>query len=83
MNTVYVLVDPNWLAIENAPKDGRHILTVVQGNHPSSGKPFVPCVAYWDEGWVTCEHCDLAGTDPDEAYQPTHWMPLPEPPKEQ
>lgn len=72
--------EDGWLPIESAPKDGTSILAVVQGQHPARSVPYIPCVTYWDEGWVTCETCDIAETDCDMAYQPTHWRPLHAPP---
>jgi hypothetical protein len=70
-----------WQPIETAPRDGTIILGVMAGNHPETGKPFVPAVVSWDEefGW-------LEGYEDLEEYKPhdwplTHWMPLPEPPQ--
>ena len=73
----------NWQPIENAPQDGTWVL--LAGGHEYGDEPVGPCVvghwvadsygdgywayAYWDSGW-------RSGYD-----EPTHWMPLPEPPK--
>lgn len=71
-----------WQPIETAPKDGMPILAVIAG--------FVPCVAIW----VCFEGESRWSLDPEEftnddhfsehwratRYEPTHWMPLPEPP---
>lgn len=66
-----------WRPIATAPKDGTSILALVPGTHPVTGKSFIPDVAYWDQGWVTCETCDVSGDDSDMAYAPRFWMPLP------
>jgi hypothetical protein len=66
----------SWQPIEAAPTDGTSILAIVAGNHPMSGKPFIPEVVEWtDDGWWSC----MWGGDPDSRgrYEPTHWMPLP------
>lgn len=72
-----------WEPIETAPKDGTWILAV-------KGR-YVPAVAKWDpergsfeftepDGFAEEEHyrAYVEQTDP---WEPTHWMPLPEPPK--
>jgi len=71
-----------WQPIETAPKDGREVLIFL-------GFPF-NCIkkARWYKPWKNWQ----AGTYPidpvrDEMFGiggglPTHWMPLPEPPKE-
>ncbi len=68
---------PEWRPIETAPKDGTHILCYI----PETSEPALMYVLKWDrhpswglswleadgEGWMACA--------------PTHWMPLPAPPK--
>jgi hypothetical protein len=63
-----------WYPIETAPKDGKRVLGVVEGDvhFIRYGKTsHVPLY-----GWNVCdqgpEDCDLV--------EPTHWMPLPKPP---
>lgn len=59
-----------WQPIETAPKDGAWVL-VIEGQVPD--KP--QFVAKWnDYGWVDCDD------DVNYTINPTHWMPLPEPP---
>jgi hypothetical protein len=63
----------NWQKIETAPKDGTPILVYDKDWFDFMGHQIV---VYWleDFGWRSgCDQC------PDD---PTHWMPLPEPPKE-
>jgi hypothetical protein len=65
----------NWQPIETAPKDGENILM------------FWP---YWGQeamiGWYDFYHSQwisnsaLSTFDQDD-HQPTHWMPLPDPPE--
>lgn len=57
-----------WREIETAPKDGTHILLFVGGE----------CVtAYYQYTWFLVE----SGEFVCDAGKPTHWMPLPAPPK--
>ena len=59
-----------WQPIETAPKDGTHILVCVE-------KKYVYLVWWFDNprGWCW----DLTNTP--MVGSPSHWMPLPEPPK--
>ena len=65
-----------WQPIETAPRDGTHVLIYVPGWINGSEARYLD-----DEGWW------LANNDPTdhwgEQQHPTHWMPLPNPPKEQ
>jgi Nucleotidyltransferase len=69
----YQKVPEPWRPIETAPKDGRKIL----GVHIHPEVQYWPSIAYW---MSTPGHERWAGFVMDE--QPTHWMPLPEPPKQ-
>ena len=73
-----------WLPIESAPKDGSEILIW----KPSS----TVCIAHWEvdpqwhwDGEWPCWAVFMADDDFYSIYLdadwPTHWMPLPEPPK--
>lgn len=67
------LASDNWLPIETAPKD-----KVIQLYLPDNriGREII--VGYYDHdyvGWVACLGSVLL-------TQPTHWQPLPNPPKE-
>jgi hypothetical protein len=60
----------NWQPIGTAPKDGRRILTYAHDHAPEG----IMRVAQWNDGsnakgWLGSVH------------EPTHWMPLPSPPK--
>ena len=62
-----------WQTIETAPKDGTNILLYVFSHEPDYG------VGYWNgDYWSMTVHADRLY---DEFGSPTHWMPLPEPPK--
>lgn len=64
-----------WQPIETAPKDGTWVMLGRAGRMPEvgsweNGSP-------WLDGWFCGgERSDSYGPD----FDPTHWMPLPEPP---
>ena len=61
-----------WQPIETAPKDGTWILlTEVLEGQMITGHPFI---LYWDDRWGWG---DIYGK---RDVNPTHWMPLPDPP---
>ena len=64
--------DDEWRPIETAPRDGTVI--IAYGGDLGYENPTVASVA-WDDGW----HLDQWET-PENSANPTHWMPLPEPP---
>lgn len=77
-----------WQQIETAPRDGSQVLLYGLWAGEVSGPIIDPRVdiGFWNGG-----ESDYAGTDwwqivTGDAYacwlKPTHWMPLPEPPKE-
>lgn len=68
----------SWQLIKTAPKDGTCVLAVNNDKHPTTGRPFVPFVMWWKDGWRI-----EADDDPmpmDWPWPPTHWQPLPDPP---
>lgn len=75
-----------WRTIETAPKDGTFILLINeahQGEHPLGG-PYnaeqkAPRVCRWVKMFRP-NWCDCHGHY-DSSFEPTHWMPLPEPPE--
>ena len=60
-----------WMPIESAPKDGSEILLVSRKGRIANG-----C-------WMTANDKVGAWMWPYVLQEPTHWMPLPQPPKEQ
>lgn len=64
-----------WQPIESAPKDGTEILL---------GWPKMRMSGYWDtfksNDWATDRWMTSRGVYKGK-HSPTHWMPLPEPPK--
>lgn len=59
-----------WQPIETAPKDGTYILGY--GEHDHRGH-YIDAIHWWHDRW-TIEW--MSGFQ-----RPTHWMPLPAPPK--
>ena len=67
-----------WQPIETAPKDGTPILIYEPPYFDAT--PHATYVCSWDtykEAWV--EHSGECYAQ----YEPTHWMPLPEPPTQE
>lgn len=70
----------NWQPIETAPKDGTHILARLHDSNTcyviyfGGAKQRVNPRGFWRVAW----DCYKLG----ELDQPTHWMPLPAPPKD-
>jgi Protein of unknown function (DUF551) len=68
-----------WQPIESAPKDGTKIILAFIREH---WKPIVTVGAWIDDApistneWMAWTSIGLIG-----CIEPTHWMPLPEPPK--
>lgn len=74
-----------WQPISSAPRDGTEILAWLVFSNDQS--PDGAAVIEWREippnyeGWMLDGWCRLAPTgDPDDDREPTHWLPLPEPP---
>lgn len=87
-----------WQPIETAPKDGRALLLcwaidadnefINWNREPNTAGVFVQVASYCcDEGYghkfepYWSVYCDMI-EDPTLHFEPTHWMPLPAPPKE-
>lgn len=86
-----------WRSIETAPKDGTRILVNIDGADKLAGLEQWAAIAWWArteyldydkdtmvdaEGWTqwTCD--DAYYNDVLTGHRtPTHWMPLPNPPK--
>ncbi len=71
----------NWQPIETAPLDGTSVL-VWDGRSVSSARAFPN---EWDNrgdecGWSWCPSENSFDSSPHGIGEPTHWMPLPEPP---
>jgi hypothetical protein len=65
-----------WQPIETAPKDGREVLLLgADGIRIASWSDRFRR-EMWDTGYAS--ECD---GDPIEVERPTHWMPLPDPPR--
>lgn len=64
-----------WQPIETAPKDGTHVLAAVRG--------LTRIVSWGKTSHVPLYGFCLAdqGAEDSDLCEPTHWMPLPEPPK--
>lgn len=78
------LMPPDWRPIEEAPRDGTPVL-VFASRHGWEGMPRVVCAVFGGLGpeWA------IYGCGPTshseqwlDVCTPTHWMPLPSPPKE-
>ena len=75
-------LEQEWRPIETAPKDGTWVLLGSNGTDSSSGT-WVTQGYFYDEGWRGETTDDGApGYCVLHDSQPTHWLPLPTPPKE-
>ena len=71
----------NWKPIETAPKTGESILAYFPLEGLSSRFPR-RCIVYWSDSQRDWIFSGRAASGYSEGYNPTHWMPLPEPPKQ-
>jgi hypothetical protein len=71
---------PLWQTMETAPKDGTEILVYGIANGELGGIHAEP--EAWKVSWLFT-HWSLCGGEGYSVWvdSPTHWMPLPEPPK--
>lgn len=75
---------PDWRPISTAPKDGTPVLGYCQPRYIDGGPmSFTYCAVVWwrgekfkDSFWQWRLHNN------DSAAEPTHWQPLPAPPKD-
>lgn len=74
------MVGPEWQPIETAPKDGTWVFV-------GHALWQFPIIARWDmnhrvhvECWSDIDSLPI-GYSAEYGHEPTHWMPLPEPPK--
>jgi hypothetical protein len=71
-----------WKPIDTAPKDGRHVIAWFPHGLRKNGRSQIASdnaeTVYWngcDWSWSADHDSPIAG--------PTHWIPLPKPPKEE
>lgn len=72
-----------WMPIESAPRDGTKILAHCQPRHIDSGNPMgwdYVGVIWWRKDKFQDSIWPWRHSLNDSAAEPTHWMPLPEPP---
>ena len=67
-----------WQPIETAPKDGRYIFIFLPTSLRDTAFPVNPRKAQWQ---TELDEWSVDGLLSSTAPQPTHWMPLPKPPK--
>lgn len=83
-----------WRTIDSAPKDGTRILACTPDDDPfrKEDNAYI-CVVHWIaetmKVWkqtdaktrkLVDEDCSMWATDDGDYAEPTHWMPLPDPP---
>lgn len=66
-----------WQPIDTAPKDGEEILLYCPGNHPLQLMGF-----FSSDAGGRWEHCSESLYYEEQEIFPTHWMPLPDAPKD-
>ena len=75
-----------WQPIETAPKDGTRIILYRPGTHFEwvrvvIGRYYTDSYASKPKPFWGHDRTNLTGVREARANQPTHWMPLPEPPR--
>jgi hypothetical protein len=73
-----------WQPIETAPKEprsGEHGPTILLWLADNSMEPYRVNVGFWDYLFDDWGRANPAEGDSTFWVKPTHWMPLPEPPK--
>lgn len=66
-----------WQPIETAPKNGKEVLVCRKFD---SGSASYAVASFNGDEWRDMGDIGWAGMYGDDGNQPTHWMPLPEPP---
>ena len=72
-----------WQPIETAPRDGTRILAMIRWSWSDGTDGGAQDVIYWYAGgkfWVCGTPMNYV-QGLDEGVEPTHWMPLPDPPR--
>ena len=66
-----------WISVEDKlPQDNTHVF-ITQHEYDDKERPrYYDVCLFIDGGWF-----DDNVEDAEKVYEPTHWMPLPEPPK--
>lgn len=79
-----------WKTIDSAPRDGTCVLLCKAVNADGraidwtgdlkTAQVYIQVAAWWggEEAWIV--YCDMV-REPALHFDPTHWMPLPSPPK--
>ena len=67
-----------WEKIETAPKDGKHLLLYFPDGYWRDDRKIA--IGFWSGGWFEGEADSHSMTA--FGQHPTHWHPLPEPPRE-
>lgn len=83
-------VGSRWRSIDSAPKDGSSVIlckAIDSDGQPidwrddlSTAQVFIQVAAWWGDDWVV--YCSMP-TEPRIHFEPTHWMPIPDPPAAQ
>jgi hypothetical protein len=72
----------DWRPIATAPKDETFVLLYFPDmNRPWQAEADGRVIGFWSEKYREWYHSEAAGNSLSEYAHPTHWMPLPEPPK--
>lgn len=69
-----------WRPIETAPKDDKSILAFIPLPTMSLPENYRVLCLLWDDGGYTTQPGWRTDTPHFMRFEPTHWMPLPDPP---
>jgi hypothetical protein len=77
-----LLDERGWKPIESAPKDGTKILLFTDWAGDVHCPPFAEAqIGYWEDDVDAPLRKEASGWRKEFIGEPTHWMPLPEPPE--